>query len=416
MTLDDSLRLFRKHGLDVLIAEAAVRSAEGGVRIAGAVPNPGWSLSASYAPTFQPNDPSCLQASAVCTPTSYSIGVSDSAAVEDSLSGKRELRLEVARSALAAAKMSRADAQRNLEFQVKAAYVQTAQAVLGLVFAKKVAASNVVTLEKFRTRFASGAINAGDLARVTTQKLESDQALALAVQTLRQARAALAFLIGVRGLVSDFDVDVRVLDFVPRAAIANASEASLLRLAFSHRPDLVSAGYQRAAAASGLSLAKRQTFPDIAISVTYTQGGWGGLGTNGPTATPTFTFGLSGTLPAFYQRQGELRQAEAQLDTSALQYAKIAAQVTNDVANAVAAERAARDQAKRMEGVDGLLDAAKKAFEITSLQYDKGAASLTDYLDAYRTFVATQTEQYADLTNYWTAVYQVEQAVGMEIR
>jgi outer membrane protein, heavy metal efflux system len=69
-----------------------------------------------------------------------------------------------------------------------------------------------------------------------------------------------------------------------------------------------------------------------------------------------------------------------------------------------------------MEGVDGLLDAAKKAFEITSLQYDKGAASLTDYLDAYRTFVATQTEQYADLTNYWTAVYQVEQAVGMEIR
>ena len=36
----------------------------------------------------------------------------------------------------------------------------------------------------------SGAINEGDLARIQTQKLEADQALDQAVQTLRQARVA----------------------------------------------------------------------------------------------------------------------------------------------------------------------------------------------------------------------------------
>ena len=51
-----------------------------------------------------------------------------------------------------------------------------------------------------------------------------------------------------------------------------------------------------------------------------------------------------------------------------------------------------------------------------SLQYQKGAASLLEYLDANRTFIATMVEYLQDLTNYWTAVYQLEAAIGMELR
>jgi cobalt-zinc-cadmium efflux system outer membrane protein len=39
-----------------------------------------------------------------------------------------------------------------------------------------------------------------------------------------------------------------------------------------------------------------------------------------------------------------------------------------------------------------------------------------DYLDAQRTYIATNVEYLQDLTNYWTAVFQVEQAVGTELR
>ena len=44
----------------------------------------------------------------------------------------------------------------------------------------------------------------------------------------------------------------------------------------------------------------------------------------------------------------------------------------------------------------------------------KGAASLTDYLDALRTYITTNVEYFSNLSKYWTAVFQLEEAVGME--
>jgi cobalt-zinc-cadmium efflux system outer membrane protein len=362
----------------------------------------------------------CLQNGAVCPPWIYNVGLTDTAALEDTLSGKRDLRLKVARNALAAAKMSRVDAERTIAFQVKSAYAQVAQAVLGYQFAKEVADTNVVTLKKFQDRLKAGAITEGDLQRIETQKLEADQALDTAVQTLRQAQVALAFLLGVRGQVPDFEVDPKVLDFSVSPALRDATEQSLLRLAFDHRPDLIALGYQYASALAQVQLTRRQKLPDITLGVNYAFGGFGGFSTNGPVGPQTLTFSLSAPLPVFYQLQGELRQAEAARDSNSLQQAKATAQVVNDVTIGLAAFVATKKLVERMEGPrrpgGGLLQSAKGAFVAIALQYEKGAASLTDYLDALRTYIATKVEYFGDLTNYWTAVYQLEQAVGMDLR
>ncbi|MGA7119658.1 MAG: TolC family protein [Polyangiaceae bacterium] len=422
LELDEALRIFRARGLDLLIAEAAVRTAEGAVKIAGAPPggNPVVNASLGNAFTYVPNQTQCNQGGAVCTPWVVNVGVSDSAAIVDSLSGKRDLRLKVARNALAAAKMSRVDAERTIAFQVKSAYVQVAEATLALRFAKDVAESNVKTLDLFQTRYKAGAINDGDLARIETQKLEADQAVSTARYLLREARVALAFLIGVRGRVPDFDIDANVLSFAVPPKLADAAEVGLLRTAFDHRPDLIALGYQKASAAAQVDLTRRQRFPDISLSVDYGQGGYGGLGTNAPLQSPIVTFGISAPIPVIYQLQGEIRQAEAQFDTNALQQAKTAAQVVNDVSSGYAAFLGARELVQRMEGPrregGGLLQSAKAARDMTRLQYEKGAASLTDFLDAQRTYIATNVEYFQDLTNYWTAVFQLEGSVGMDLR
>jgi cobalt-zinc-cadmium efflux system outer membrane protein len=408
LSMADALRLFRSQGLDLLIAEAAVRSAEGDVKIAGAVPNPIGSV--GYGHTINYNPAGCAQ----CSENYWSFGLSDSAAIEDALSGKRGLRLKVARNALAAARLSRADAQRNLEFQVKAAYLQVAQAVLAYRFAKEIADSNEKTFELFQARYRGGAINEGDLARIETQKLESDQLLDNDVQALRQSRLALAFLVGVRGVVSDFDVDTKVLTFAAPPALASATEDGLLRTAIDHRPDLGAAGYQRASAAASIELARRQRVPDIALSLTYSQLGTGGNQTEGALSPPQLTVGISAPLPVFYQMQGEVRKAEAEYDTNSLGQAKTTVQVVNDVSVAFAAYRASAQLVQRMEG-GGLLKSAKTARDITRLQFEKGAAGLTDFLDAQRAYIATNVEYIQDVTNYWTAVFQLEQAVGMEL-
>ena len=134
----------------------------------------------------------------------------------------------------------------------------------------------------------------------------------------------------------------------------------------------------------------------------------------GAISPPTLVFGVSAPLPVFYQQQGEIRKAEAAYDTNALSQAKATAQVVSDVSTGYAGYAAARQQVQRMES-GGLLQSARTARDITRLQFDKGAASLTDLLDAQRTYIATNVEYIQDVTNYWTAVFQVEQAVGMEL-
>jgi cobalt-zinc-cadmium efflux system outer membrane protein len=278
----------------------------------------------------------------------------------------------------------------------------------------------VLTLRKFQLRYEKGAIGEGDLERIEIQKLEADQALDSADQTLRQARVALAFLLGVRGQVPDFDVDTDVLDYKIPAELRNPTEVELLRTAFDHRPDLMSLGYQLQQAEAQLRLTRRQRFPDITMSLSYGFGGFGGFSTNGPIQGNVLTFGLSAPIPVFYSLTGEIGQAQAQYDTNALQRAKTTAQVANDVATGLAAFLASKKLVERMEGPrregGGLLQSARGAFEAVALQYDRGAASLTDYLDALRTYIATKTEYFGDLTNYWTAVYQIEEAVAKDLR
>jgi len=38
-----------------------------------------------------------------------------------------------------------------------------------------------------------------------------------------------------------------------------------------------------------------------------------------------------------------------------------------------------------------------------------------DFLDAERTYIATNLEYFQDLNNYWSAVLELEAAVGTEI-
>jgi outer membrane protein TolC len=104
-----------------------------------------------------------------------------------------------------------------------------------------------------------------------------------------------------------------------------------------------------------------------------------------------------------------------------LQHAETTKQVVSDVDTAYAAFLGAQKLVIRMEKgepkdkVRAILESAKVALDITRLQYEKGAASLSDFLLALQTFIATKVEYYGDLTNYWTAVYQLEEAVAMEL-
>ena len=400
--LDQALSLFRTQGLDLLIADAALEAAQGDLASAGAVPNP--SLTATLGKSFV-----CTDGCSFIPPPAFTVGLGDQNAIEDSLSGKRGLRLEVARAALQVARLQRVDAERTGTALVKLQFIQVLIGQEGLVTAQDTARDLARLRELTAVRYRSGAVSEADLARVETDALEAEQAVSTARLQLRAAQLGLAFLLGIRSQVPEFRVEASELlvASVP-PTLTEASPASLLAQAFETRPDLGAARAQMARADASVRLAQRLVFPDIALNVNYAQ-----QGTSPAAVTPpTVTLGLTFTLPLFYQQQGEIRRAQADARTQELGAAKARAQVVSDVEGAYAGFQVALERERRMEGEAGLLARARRARDLVGVQYQKGAASLLELLDAQRTFRTVAFEARSNLADYWSSVFRLEQAVG----
>jgi cobalt-zinc-cadmium efflux system outer membrane protein len=413
LTLGQALAIFRTHGLDLLIAEAAAQAAEGDALTAGAVQNPN-ATGGLYHSFF--ND------GLYETHNGWFVGIGDSNAIEDALSGKRGLRKGVAEAALAAARLQRADAQRTIELQIKQQYFQAVAAAAALDLAREIAGSTAHTFDLNQIRYRSGAISEVDLSRTETVKLEAEQSEDTAGQALRQAKVQLAFLLGQRRGFTDFTIDAGQLRFATPAGLAGMNAQQLVDRAIAARPDLRAQESQRTRAGRAVALAKRQRFPDLGINLEYQQEGSpsgstiltpNGTATVAGVTPPTLQLSLTGTLPLFYQQQGEIKKAEADGITQDAQAAKLRAQVVADVENAFAAYQTTGRLVGRMEG--RLLERAGRARQLVELQYQKGAASLLEFLDAQRTYVATKLEYIQDLNAYWDAVFQIEAATATEL-
>jgi cobalt-zinc-cadmium efflux system outer membrane protein len=338
------------------------------------------------------------------------LGLADGNVLSDTLTGKRGLRKDVATAALAAAHGARDDAARTLEFQVKQAFVQAALAQLVEQTAAETSESFRRTRELNERRFALGAINGADLATAQVAELESEQALDQARQNVRTTRVALAFLLGFRALVPDYEVDAKELDFALPPRIAAATRDSLLADALERRPDRRALLQQVARARSALALEQRNRIPDFGLSVTYSANGAGDTNIS----PPNVALGLSFALPVLYLRRGEIAKAEADVAVQETLEQKSQAQVVSDVETAFSQLAAARKQVERLR--DSLLDRAAAARGLVRIQYEKGAASLLELLNAERTHTAIRVEYAQDLAGYWTAVASLEQAVAEELR
>lgn len=399
LDLDTSLQLFRTHGLDLIIADASVQSAEGSRKIAGAVANPVFAagVGTAFGPLASSSSPA------------FSGQVSDSAAIADVFVGKRRLRVGVADRALEAARLDRQDAQRTLEAQVKNQFLQAALAKSLLVVTREARDTSAATLDVMQKRYNAGAISEADLLRVQTEKLQADDAVNGSERDLRDAKIALAYLLGVRDLVPEFEIDETLLDRRIGPSIDGLDRGGALREALARRPDLASARRRADAARVSVELARRTRFPDLSLWASYASQGFGATASQ----PPTVMLGVSSALPVFYQNQGEITQAQADVRAGTASAAKLEAQVVSEVETATSTLRTAKIRLERMD--TSLLSSARRARDLVAALYEKGAASLLEMLDSQRTFLATNAAHVQASGEYWAAVFGLEQAVGREL-
>jgi cobalt-zinc-cadmium efflux system outer membrane protein len=404
LSLADALALFHQHGFDLLLADAAVASAEGDRTIAHAFPNPAVSAGTGRAFDYSPG----LCESSGCSRQAWNASVSDQGLLFDLLVNKRGLKIAVAEAALQAARLQRTDAERELVAQLKQQYVDTVLAGQALGFAHEAAESSTRTADLVALRFRAGDVSEGDVARADTDSLQAAQDVDAAKQALASEKATLAYLLGVRNTEVDFELDPDLPPAVPPPQLAGQTAADLVALAREHRPDVAAARAQIESAQAAVALARRQRIPDVSFDAGYQQQGHGQEALQPPTAT----FGLSAALPLFYANAGEIGKAEAQLHVSQLQQARLDAGIVRDVTDSFASYQSATSRVQRMQGQ--MLERAQRARDVVDYQYRRGAASLLELLDAQRTFAATRSEYTESLSEYWRSFYELEKNLGLE--
>jgi len=147
-------------------------------------------------------------------------------------------------------------------------------------------------------------------------------------------------------------------------------------------------------------LAKADSKQDLTVSANYSHVN----GINGA------SFYMSIPLAIFNRNQGEIartRYALTQAQESAKQTTN---QVATDVHDAYYIVQT-NDQIVQLY-LSGYLAEAQADRDIAEYSYQRGAASLLDFLDAERNYRATQLSYRQVLASYLTAVEQLREAVG----
>jgi cobalt-zinc-cadmium efflux system outer membrane protein len=112
----------------------------------------------------------------------------------------------------------------------------------------------------------------------------------------------------------------------------------------------------------------------------------------------------------FDKNQGEIARTGFALTQSQQLSSEQLSIVMTDVVNAYQAVGAAAEIVNLYDA--GYLKQAQDSLDISQYAYQRGAATLLDFLDAQRTYRSTQLAYRQALATYMLAVEQLRQAVG----
>ena len=390
LSVNDALGLFISQNLDVLIAKYGIEYTNGQEVTARLFPNPLLSVG---------------------TLSSYTQGrtLSNSGALITQvaqlfeLAGKRGYRIESAGFGTQSAEAAFEDAVRQLGFTVKDNYfrIQLAQRRLVLAEENRERFSRILDINTIR--FKKGYIAEVDLIRIRLQMVDFQSQV---IQSLQEAESA-------RG-------DLRqLLRLSPKTVLELTTELGFRRIdpdieklqvaALDVRPDIRAKRYTVSQRESDLKLAKAYRIPDVTIGAGYAI-----QGAQGPDNPGQVALNAGIPLPLFNRNQGGIRQAEVSLQSAEADLDKTVNLVANEVE---VAYRNLLQSRRLVEAYFGeVLEDARSTFAIVERAYERGGATILDLLDAARTSRTIQQNYIEALFNYQHHLFQLESAVGQEIR
>jgi cobalt-zinc-cadmium efflux system outer membrane protein len=287
------------------------------------------------------------------------------------------------------------DTERGLTFNVAQQFIGILLAKSNLQLATQDLASYQETLNLSAERYKAGAISEGDLLKIKLQLLQFQMDVSQAQLGLVQALASLRALLGYDALPEGYDV-IGELAYAPLKLNQEDLQLKALQL----RPDFIAAQQGVTAAQSQYSLAKANGKRDLTTTFDYTH--VSELNNAG------LTFNIE--IPIFNRNQGEIARTNYAIAQAQETRTAVEETVMTDVANAYQAFKIG-DQVVQLY-LSGYLKQAEDSRDISEYAYKRGAASLLDFLDAERSYRATQLAYRQALATYMLAFEQLREVVG----
>jgi cobalt-zinc-cadmium efflux system outer membrane protein len=237
-----------------------------------------------------------------------------------------------------------------------------------------------------------------------------------ATLALKTAKASLRAFVGASNLPQEFEVTGDL-----RAIPLDKNLAELQQLALANRPDLKSVETSREKALADLTLAKANRWPNPTIGASFLHTGneipgpsWFQPFYPKGSVSNAMGFGIASvSIPLFNRNQGEVARAKSEQLRADFLAQAARNQVLQDVETAYASFESSRERVRLYEQT--YLAYAKESLDIEKFSFQNGAASILTFLDAERTYRATQLAYRQQLAAYLTNLAQLEAAVGARL-
>jgi cobalt-zinc-cadmium efflux system outer membrane protein len=323
---------------------------------------------------------------------------------------KRELRRDSAQGATAIATSAQADLTRNLIFSLRTAFVQVLQAKAFRTLAQENLSSYDQMLALSRDRLRAGDIARIDLDRLELQRVQYESDLQTAEVNLRTAKIQLLRMLNDQATpVEQFDVS-GPFDFMAPAQSLDECR----RIAFDVRPDLRAAlqAIDKAKTDNRLAFANGSIDPTISVDAGFPSVSqvWQSYQ---PPLRQYMGVGVGVPIRIFDRNQGE--KLRTQLDITRTERLADAArlQVFGDVDTAYATVMSS--VALLQPYKDRYLDQATRVRETITFSYQRGGASLIDFLQSQQEYRAVQVSFVNLVAAFLNAVNQLNLAIGQEV-
>jgi cobalt-zinc-cadmium efflux system outer membrane protein len=390
VTLDQAIQMALQHNHALQAARTTIQQNQAAEVTANLRPNPTFFTDWDYVPTFS-------------IPQGQSLGqyLQNSTEADMGLSyliergNKRARRLDAAKSATAVTRSQVADTARGLTFQVGNLFINAQLAQSTLELAKVDLKSFHQAVDIGEVQFKDGAISENDDLKLKLQLLQYESDVEQASLNKAQALSDLRQLLGYEQVPATYDV-VGEFEYKPLVVVLDELQAKALQ----NRPDLRAAVLGITAANSQYALAKANGKQDPSISGNYSHAG-------GVSAT---TFSFSIPLAIFDRNQGNIALTRIAIRQAEEQQKAASGQVLTDVKDAYEGLREAATIAQLLKSK--YVDMAQRSRDISEYAYRRGAIALLDFLDAERTYRATQLAYRQAVAAYLSALEQLRQAVG----